>query len=437
MRLLSVDFPMKPGAFPFYYGWVALAVAIAGMLASAPGQTIGFSVFTDSLMQVSRLSRLELCSAYFLGTMGSSLLLKKVGVAYDRHGGRVLATLSGFGLGIMLFLFSYLDQIFDVVNQIIGHTSVVSGLIIMTIAFLGVRFLGQGVLMLSSRNLIGKWFQKRRGMVAAIAGLTMSVGFSLVPPFFLFLIDGYGWNSGYRILAFFLIIFAIIAWIFYRDNPEECGLKIDGGISLNQSHLSAKEQMTGVSLKIAKKTIAFWSTCLGLSLHAMMITAISFHIVDISSTLGISKEAAIGIFVPIALCSGFFDLLTGWLSDHIQVRYLLCFMMTGCLLGFLGFTMLDQRLGYFLAVLGLGISNGCYGSLSNLAVPKFFGRRYIGEISGYQLSCLVFATSVGPIFFAGVVTLFGDYGPALYLASVVAFVNALISLKISTPTECV
>lgn len=436
-KLLSVDFPVRPRSFPFYYGWVALIVAIAGMLASAPGQTIGFSVFTDSLMSVSSLNRLELCSAYFLGTFGSSLMLKRVGVAYDRHGGRALAVLSGLGLGLMLFLFSQLGAVFHVVRQLTESPSMISSMIIMSLAFLGMRFLGQGVLMLSSRNLIGKWFQRRRGMVSAIAGLTMSVGFSLVPPFFLFLIEGYGWSLSYQVLSILMICFVVFAWIFYRDNPEECGLRIDGRASESDSGQPSPLQMTGIPLSEARQTLAFWSTCLGLSLHALMITAISFHIVDIGATSGVSKEAAIAIFVPIALSSGFFDLLTGWLADHVPVRYLLCFMMFGCLTGFIGVAMLGQTIGFILAVLGLGISNGCYGSLSNLAIPNFFGRKYMGEISGYQLSCLVLATSIGPIFFAACVALFDNYRPALYLAAAIGLINAWLSLRIkaTAPVE--
>ena len=48
------DLPFKPASFPFYYGWLILIVSTIGLVMSAPGQTIGVSVFTESLLDVRR-----------------------------------------------------------------------------------------------------------------------------------------------------------------------------------------------------------------------------------------------------------------------------------------------------------------------------------------------------------------------------------------------
>ena len=42
---------------------------------SAPGQTIGVSVFTESLLDATGLSRVEFSNAYLMGTLASGLLL--------------------------------------------------------------------------------------------------------------------------------------------------------------------------------------------------------------------------------------------------------------------------------------------------------------------------------------------------------------------------
>ena len=41
--------PVAPKNCPFFYGWVMVAMSTIGIIASIPGQTIGVSVFTDSL----------------------------------------------------------------------------------------------------------------------------------------------------------------------------------------------------------------------------------------------------------------------------------------------------------------------------------------------------------------------------------------------------
>ncbi len=58
--------------FPFYYGWIILVVASIGVLASIPGQTMGVSVFTDYYISNLSISRVELSTAYMIGTLISS-----------------------------------------------------------------------------------------------------------------------------------------------------------------------------------------------------------------------------------------------------------------------------------------------------------------------------------------------------------------------------
>ena len=58
------DFPFRPAALPFYYGWVVLVASTVGVVMSAPGQTIGVSVFTESLLDATGLSRVGFSNAY-------------------------------------------------------------------------------------------------------------------------------------------------------------------------------------------------------------------------------------------------------------------------------------------------------------------------------------------------------------------------------------
>lgn len=61
--LLSADVPFAPRRVPFFYGWVVVAAATSGVLFSIPGQTMGVSVFTDSLLEATGLGRLAFSNA--------------------------------------------------------------------------------------------------------------------------------------------------------------------------------------------------------------------------------------------------------------------------------------------------------------------------------------------------------------------------------------
>ena len=77
--------PFRPSALPFYYGWVVLAVSTVGLVMSAPGQTIGVAVFTEDLLSVTGLSRLQLSNAYLIGTLASGLLDEGDRVRRENH----------------------------------------------------------------------------------------------------------------------------------------------------------------------------------------------------------------------------------------------------------------------------------------------------------------------------------------------------------------
>ena len=60
------------------------------MIASIHGQTMGVGVYTDFLIQMSHLNRMQISMAYMTGTILSSLILPFAGHYYDLLGGRIM-----------------------------------------------------------------------------------------------------------------------------------------------------------------------------------------------------------------------------------------------------------------------------------------------------------------------------------------------------------
>ena len=103
--LFKPNFPFKPKRFPFFYGWIVTIVATLGMASSIPGQTMGIGVFTEYLIEKTGLTRLEISTAYMVGTIISALLIPFAGRFLDKIGARTMIIISGFGLGLgLLFL---------------------------------------------------------------------------------------------------------------------------------------------------------------------------------------------------------------------------------------------------------------------------------------------------------------------------------------------
>ncbi len=437
LHLLHPDRPFAPRRLPVFYGWWSAAVGTLGILASRPGQTMGVSVFTDQLIEVTGLSRLGLANAYLIGTLASGLLLPIGGVLLDRLGSRVLAIAACAGLAATLLFLSRVDLVIRWITQALGlATAGVTAAVILTLAFACLRLSGQGLLTMSSRTMVSKWFDRRRGLVSGIVGVFISFGFSLAPVLLLAWIAAAGWRGAWVGMAASVGIgMAGIAYLFFRDNPEECGLQMDGdtkpvvaaaapalnarrpGEPANPGVPAVPSQTAGVldpsepnfTRGQAVRTGVFWMVTLALSVQSMVFTGVTFHIVDIGAAGGLSRDAAVGLFIPIAFIGIPMGFLVGAASDRLPLRWLVAAMSLFQMMGFVGMAFVGEFWLRMVAIVGWGLSQGFFGPLTTVAIPKLFGRRHLGAIAGVQMSCLVIGSALGPAGLALSKRLTGSY----------------------------
>ena len=262
------------------------------MMTSAPGQTVGVSVFTDYLLRDLSLSRSGLSTAYLIGTIASAVTLGAAGRLYDRFGGRRVAVAAASAMAVVLAYLSILPSIASA-GPVVGFAAV-------TLGFWGLRFSGQGMLTLASRNMVMEWFDRRRGMANAVMGISISFGFSAAPRLFEAMIGSGGrWQAAWRWIAVVVAGFALFAWIVYRDRPEDHGLVPDGPMAKSAAATHA-ETAPGVAFTLpeARRTYAFWVFAGTLLLSGLLMTAYTFHIVSIFGDAGLDRGQAVGIFLP-------------------------------------------------------------------------------------------------------------------------------------------
>lgn len=120
MRKRFADMPFSPARFPVFYGWPILASGSLGLLMSVPGQTMGLSVFTDSLLEALGLTRSQLSAAYMFGTIGSACLLPWAGRLCDRFGTRSAAVVSSVWLAVVLVILSRSDLLAQETASLLG-----------------------------------------------------------------------------------------------------------------------------------------------------------------------------------------------------------------------------------------------------------------------------------------------------------------------------
>lgn len=422
--LFQPNIPFAPSRIPFFYGWLILVFTTLGTVASIPGQTMGVGIFTDYLINNTSLSRMQISVSYMIGTILSSLFIPISGRFIDIFGTRVMISIAGIGLGISLVLFSELLLIISYLELALpNYSSSLISLIVMSLIFLLLRQFGQGLLAMVSRITLAKWFDRRRGLVSGISGVFVAFAFSGAPLFMNSIIEENGYSRSILIMAiFFGFGMSFLGWLFYRDNPEECGLFMDGNKFTSLGKTTNSEEPE-ISLKDALKTYNFWIFSLGLCSASLIITGFTFHISSIGELAGLSRFEVYSYFLPIAIISMISHLIAGWASDRMPLKYILMVMLSGLSIGCLGLLNLELFWFKFLVIIGFGLQGGIWPCLMTVAWPRFYGRKHLGSISGTVMGAQVFSSAIGPPVFGYSESLFGDYSSAV---TILAALNLLL-----------
>ncbi|MDQ8203424.1 MFS transporter [Pelagicoccus sp. SDUM812003] len=421
MKLWNPKTPFSPSEAPLHYGWAIAVVGTLGMLASVPGQTIGVNVFSERLIGALELSRINVSAAYFAGTALSGFILPYAGTLFDRFGARRLIALASVGLAASLVFMSFVDHLAGAVERLVSVESLGFAIRVatLTVGFFLIRFWGQGVVMMTSRNMIGKWWVAHRGKVFSIGGIAVAVCFSLTPQAFDWLIERVGWREAWWLMALGLApFFCSFAWLLYRDNPQECGLEPDAGLAVDEAKSQDPEFRIVKEFQRteALKTYSFWAFSLVFALQACYFTAFSFHVIDVAADVGMSKGGMLALFFPSAVLNGAVSLFVGWACDRWRLKYLLAFMASGNLVAALGLGLAHPVIMPACVVIGFGISGGCFGALSGVFMPRFFGLKHLGAISGFFASLIVLGSAVGPLAFSLARSFLGSYAFAHWVA---------------------
>lgn len=392
------------------------------------GLSCGVGVFTDVLIENFNLTRQQVSLAYLIGTLASGLALPHAGRMLDRWGMRKGAFLAAFFLGLSLLYFSQADHLTRVLGGMLrAETAAAFGIVLL--GFFFIRYWGQGVLTLASRNMAGKWFNRYRGIAIGFSSVTVSITFSASPSLLNLLVETLGWRGAWMVLGLGIGLgVASFIWFFFRDNPEECDLQMDGRDPI------PAEQETNEDLIIyrdyqrseALRTYAFWIFTVGFAWHALLFTAYAFHVVDIGRFAGIERQEMFLLFFYAAFISVITNLGAGWLSTYIRLRNLLILQNLSLGAFALAFAYLESLLLLkVIVVIAIGIGGGLWGNLNSIVYPRFFGRQHVGAISGFAMSAIVVASALGPYLFSLYEGRWGNYEGIFLLCGVVSLLLAV------------
>ena len=175
------------------------------------------------------------------------------------------------------------------------------------------------------------------------------------------------------------------------------------------------------------RDLRFWAVTIPVVAMASTSTALTFHILDYGSELGISDDRIVRIFLPIAFVSVPVTLIGGWLIDTISPVLIAALMSAVQVVMYIAVTMLDRPVAAVVAIAAWGVAQGCYAPLTSAALPRLFGRRHLGSIAGLQMSAMVIGSAIGPALFALVDSIGGSYRPALWISAALPAAGVVVA----------
>jgi len=284
-----------------------------------------------------------------------------------------------------------------------------------------------------------RWFSARRGLAVGLLTASNATGQLVFLPMLAYVSGHWGWRAALALIVAILVVALALALLLLRDRPSDVGLPPFG----ERAVVPPPKTATGLKTLAAAPLVAlrdaaggriFWVlfatffVC-GLSTNGLIQT----HWITLCGDYGVAPVGAAGILAAIGVFDFFGTILSGWLSDRYDNRWLLFFYygLRGLSLIYLPYTDFSViSLSLFAVFYGLDwvatvpptvrIAADAYGERANITFGWVF--------AGHQLGAATAAFGAG-----AARTELASYLPALYVAGVACLIASALVMTLAQP----
>jgi len=398
---------------PLYYGWANLAVAALAMVATLPGRTQGLGLVTEPLISDLGIDRVSYANVNLWATLLGAALCLPCGRLLDRFGSRVVLTTVLFALGTtVLFM------------------SAAGGLTSLFVTVTLTRGLGQSALSVASLALVGMWFARRLNLAMGIYSVLVGMGFIAAFPAVGQAVLSLGWRPAWLGIGLAQVaVFAPLAWILVRDNPEREGLALDGDES------KAGGSLVDLSVRDALQSPAFWVFALSSSLFGLVYSGIALFNQSILEERGFDASTYHSVLVISTLLGLAANFGGGFLASRISIQRVMGMGMAVLALALLALPSVETRAHVVFYAMAMGIAGGVVTVVFFSVWGQVFGRRHLGRIQGCAQMMTVFASAVGPLLLAMTLESTGSYDSIFYVLAAAVVVLGVGCWYVSLPSR--
>lgn len=430
------NFPFSVTKVPFFYGHVIILCTSLIFIVSLIGQSTGLSVLMAFFKEHTQMTSLQVSYVYSVSAAIASLCVVQVGRMYDKLGSRRSALFFSFGLMAALFFSAWSHYFIEVSSVNIPKSAqIYLQMIISAINFFLLRLFGFCALTLVARNTLNKWFYRYRGAALGLANFASQIVYSISPYMLHVSLKRYGWQATWMSMGLWVgICFSLICWLFLRDRPQLFGMLPDGKFFdplKEENEILRTKQYTPQQ---AFRTYTFWLYSCSFAQFSLLSTAVGVHMMSIFSEFSVDAESVVWMFIPIGIIGAIVNIVSSVITDKIRIKVFLQLHLLFLIFSIYSFIHFDKM--YYLFVFSLACNNGLQGTLESVVWARFYGVKYVGEISATASSLMLFSSSLGPIIFSLSYQIEHTYLYAKYLLLGPSILLFLISLLFAaTPLD--
>lgn len=366
---------------------------------SSFGQTFLLSLYVPDIEALLGISNTVFGSLYAVATLSSAFTLPWLGGRFDRMPIRAYTLMVLVGLMAALLLLSSARH-----------------LIVVVIAFYGLRLFGQGLMSHTAVSAMARYFEANRGKAIGIATLGHPIGEATLPLLVTLLIGGFGWRSTLQFSALSIAVVVLPATLLFLRRARSRLKKFEAA---NDTDTTTTVHQSIWQLMAERR---FWIITPLVFMTGYTNTALFFFQLKLGDARGWSPEWVAGSLSAFALASALGMAGAGPLVDRLSGRQLFPGYMIPYVAGLLILVFFHQPIAYPVALLLMGLANGSGSTVKNAMLAEIYGIQIIGKIRSVFTTVMVISTALGPISFGVLLDAEFSYG---WIFSIVAGIIVL------------
>lgn len=284
-----------------------------------------------------------------------------------------------------------------------------------------------------------RWFEARRGLVTGVLTAASATGQLIFLPVVAEVTTRHGWRWASLIVAAAALAVVPLVAVFMRNHPRDLGLTAYGADTDTGAEVATGTFRAAFDgLLIGLRSRPFWLLAVSFAICGMTTNGlIGTHFIPAANDHGMPTTLAAGLLATIGILDVAGTVFSGWLTDRVDPRLLLCVYYAGRGISLLLLPSLlspQAEPGTWVFIIFYGLDWVATVPPTIVLCRDFFGSRspvvFGWVFASHQLGAAVAAAGAGWIR-----DLQGTYDLAFYLAAGLCFGAAMLCAGVRRPVS--